>query len=64
MRQQVDFTVCLTYDADASLDRAALIAAIVADINRLADVESGSPVELCRYSFATLKEEAEIYGNA
>lgn len=64
MRQEIEVIVRLTYDADATLDRAALMAAIMADINRLADADSGSPVEMNGGRIESLKEEAELYGNA
>ncbi len=65
MRQEIEVIVRLTYDADASLSRAALIAAIADDINRLADADESFPVALIadKANIESLKEEAEIYGN-
>jgi hypothetical protein len=64
MRQECRVTVTLTYDCDASLSREQLIAAIMADLNRLADPDSGSPVEMNGGAIAELREERELYGNA
>lgn len=66
MRQAIEVIVRLTYDADATLDRAALIAAIADDINRLADADESAHVALIadKANIESLKEEAEIFGNA
>jgi hypothetical protein len=61
MRQQVNVTVHLIYDADATLSAAKLAEAIAADVGRLTDADSESPVELCQFTLGDLKEEAAIY---
>ena len=64
MRQAIEVIVRLTYDADATLNRAALMSAITSDINRLADADSGSGyVEMNGGRIESLREEAEIFGN-
>lgn len=64
MRQECRVTVTLTYDCDARLTREDLMAAIMADINRLADSDIGSPAEMNGGRILELREEAEIYANA
>ena len=61
MRQQVNATVHLVYDADATLSAEQLRAAIREDVNRLLDADSESPVELCCATLWPIQEEAAIY---
>jgi hypothetical protein len=63
MRQECRVTVTLTYDCDARLTRDELLAAIMADIDRLA-IPGASPVEMNGGQILELQEEAAIYGNA
>lgn len=63
MRQEVEATVVLTYDADAELDKGKLMEQIGTDVNRLLDADSASKVELQRFTVVRVKEEAELYGN-
>jgi hypothetical protein len=63
MRQEVQATVVLTYDADCRLSTERLRNEIEKDIRRLHDADSDSKVELQRFTVLSLKEEAEIYGN-
>lgn len=63
MRQEVQVIVRLTFDADASLSRDELMAAIKADIYRLADAPTNAPLILTHRRVESLREEAEIYGN-
>lgn len=62
MRQQVTVNVQLTYDADATLTHAQLWQTITDDINRLADADSESPVEMVEGTIHALTEEAAIFG--
>lgn len=64
MRQQVNAVVHLTYDASARLSAKKLQSAIMDDVNRLMDADSGSKVELVSGKVVLVKEEAEIFGNA
>jgi len=60
--QEVRAIVRLTYNADTGLNAAGLLAAVTDDINRLADPDSESPVEMYGGEVAVIHEERDIYG--
>jgi hypothetical protein len=61
MRQEVQATVRLVYDVDASLTREEIAAQILADVNRLAGWWCSSKVELMGGKVLAVAEEGEIY---
>lgn len=63
MRQQVNATLRITFDADATLSRDQLASAIEADLMlRLTNRPTVLPVEAVAVSVTSVQEEADIYG--
>ncbi len=63
MRQEIQVTTVLTYDAPARLSKPKLQTEIENDVCRLLDADSDSKVECTGYKIGVIREEAEIYGN-
>ncbi|MEP2533513.1 hypothetical protein [Shimia sp.] len=61
MREQIRVTVALDYDADADASPAEQIAEVLTDINRLADADSESRVEMLGGRIVAHESEAQIY---
>jgi hypothetical protein len=63
LRQEVQVTLTVTYDADARLSKRALREEIANDIGRLTDADSESKIEATGFVILGVREEAEIYGS-
>jgi hypothetical protein len=63
MRQEVQATILVTYDAPAKLSRNKLKDQVHDDVMRLLDADSGSHIEATNITILGIREEAEIYGN-